>query len=147
LENLAFVHAAGSKLPADADIARRMAAGEGSIRGALWGSAAFNAVAGLTFAFPASFGQFFGMPLPAPRFYSAFVALFVLLFAGLYAWLARQPTIPRAFVGFAAIGKASAFTLTVVLFALGEVSLTTAVGSVGDLLFAALFARWLFSAS
>jgi hypothetical protein len=122
-----------------------VATGEGSIRGALWGSAAFNALAGLTFAFPASLGQFFCMPLPAPRFYSAFVALFVLLFAGLYAWLARQSTIPRAFVGFAAIGKTGAFALTVVLFALGDISLRTAAGSLGDLAFAALFARWLFA--
>jgi hypothetical protein len=124
-----------------------MAQRERLIRGALWGSAAFNALAGLSFAFPASLGQLFNLPLPAPRFYSAFVALFVLLFAGLYAWLARQPQIPRALVGFAAVGKASAFALTILLFALGDVSLLTAAGSLGDLVFAALFARWLLTAT
>ena len=116
----------------------------GFIRATLWASAAFNVVAGLAFVFPATLGAAFGLPSPGTgHVYPLFVALFVLLFAGLYAWLARRSVISRQIVGFAAIGKACAFVLTVLLFAVGELPPRALGGAIFDLGFALAFTYWL----
>lgn len=112
-------------------------------RRVLWTSAAFNLGGALLFAFPASLGQVVGLPAEVPGIYRAFVALFVVLFGGSYAWLAAQPTIDRAFVAFAAIGKASAFALILLFWIAGEGSLRGVAAGAGDLVFAGIFAWWL----
>jgi hypothetical protein len=71
------------------------------------------------------------------------VAWFVLLFAGAYAWLARQPEIDRPLVGFAAIGKAGAFSIFAACWILGQLSGRATLAGTGDLIFAAIFAWWL----
>lgn len=114
------------------------------IRYALWISVAFNLFGALLFAFPASpLGQFAGLPVPVPALYNVMLAYFVVLFAGLYLWLALQPQINRPMVAFAAIGKACAFLVMVILWLLGEVQGRSVIFASGDLIFACIFAWWL----
>ena len=117
------------------------------IRRALWASVAFNAGGAVLFAFPASpLGQIAGLPDAVPLLYRVLVAFFVVLFGGSYAWLARQPTIDRPLVAFAAIGKAGFFAITVVFWLLGAVPGRAVLGASGDLLLAGIFAGWLLGA-
>ena len=111
------------------------------LRRALWAAAAFNVGGAILFGFPASLpGRLAGLPETVPAAYRALTALFVLLFGGAYAWLAWQPSINRPFVAFGAIGKASAFSVFVLLWLAGEAS-PSSVGIIGgDLAFAGLFA-------
>lgn len=110
------------------------------LRRALWTAAVFNLLGALLFAFPASyFGQFAGLPAEVPAAYRALTALFVLLFGGAYLWLARQAVVDRALLTFGAIGKASAFTLIVILWLTGAASGRGVLIASGDLILAALF--------
>ena len=114
------------------------------IRPVFWLSAVFNLGAAFLFAFPATpLGQWIGLPSPVPVVYSGLVALFVALFGGMYAWLAMQAVLPRPMVALAAIGKTLAFLLATILWFAGEVSGRLAQLSVGDLLLAAIYLRWL----
>lgn len=113
------------------------------VRRALWATVPFNLGGALLFAFPDTVGRVADLPSPVPRVYAFSLALMVLLFAGAYAWLARQPRIDRPLVAFLAIGKASFFTLTLLLWMAGEVSVQGVVGASGDLVFAAIFWWWL----
>lgn len=107
-------------------------------------SAVFNFGAAFLFAFPATpLGQWIGLPSEVPVLYSALAAMFVVLFGGMYAWLAMQPALPRPMVALAAIGKSSAFLLALVLWFAGEVPGRLVQLSVGDLLLAAIYVRWL----
>jgi hypothetical protein len=115
------------------------------IRGALRASVVFNLVGALLFAFPDSLGRLAGFPVPVPRVYSAFIAVMVTLFAGTYAWLARQPSIDRPLVAFAALGKTGFFAVVFGCWALGEVPGRAVLGASGDLAFALIFAWWLWS--
>lgn len=116
------------------------------IRGVLTASVFFNIGGAVMFTFPASIlGQLAGLPAAVPLVYRATVALFVLIFAGAYAWLARQPVIDRPMVALAAAGKAGFFSLTVALWLLTEVPAQTVQLAAGDLVFAALFLRWLLA--
>jgi cobalamin synthase len=114
------------------------------IRRVFWFSAAFNLLAALLFAFPASPpGKFAGFPTSAPLIYRMLLALFILLFAGAYGWLAQQAKISRTLVAFSAIGKICAFTVVIFCWLLGEASSRGLPGAAGDLIFAALFTWWL----
>ncbi len=109
-------------------------------------AAAFNFGAAVLFAFPEFFGRLLRMPdaLPqAPSLYAALVALFVALFGGSYGWLAWQPVIHRPMIAFAAIGKASAFTVFFLLWLAGAASTPVLLAATGELAFAALFLSWL----
>lgn len=115
------------------------------IRYALWVSIAFNLFGALLFAFPASpLGQFAGLPVPVPVIYNMMLAFFVVLFAGAYFWLALQPKIDRPLVALSAIGKAGSFLLMVILCMLGEIPSRSVLFASGDLIFACIFAWWLF---
>ncbi len=115
------------------------------IRYALWTSVAFNLFGALLFAFPASpLGQFAGLPVPVPALYNMMLAFFVVLFAGAYSWLALQPNIDRPMVALSAIGKAGAFLVMVILWLVGEISGRSVMFASGDLIFACIFAWWLF---
>lgn len=117
------------------------------MRRVLWVTVFFNIGGGLAIAFPSSLpGQLAGLPAPVPVVYSFTLALFVLLFAGTYAWLAVQPRIDRPLVAFLAIGKASFFALMLILWLAGEASGRIVFAAIGDLVFAAIFAWWLFGA-
>lgn len=114
------------------------------MRRALAASAVFNLGGAVLFAFPdSSPGRLAGLSSAVPGIYSAMVAWFVLLFAGVYAWLARQAEIDRALVGFAAIGKAGAFSIFAACWILGQISGRAAFAGTGDLVFAGIFAWWL----
>jgi hypothetical protein len=114
------------------------------MRRLLWVSAAFNAIAAVAFAFPASLaGQLAGLPAPVPPIYSALLTLFVLLFGGAYAWLAMQPVIHRPLVGFSAIGKTGVFLIVFAFCLSGTAPARGVLMASGDLLFAAIYIGWL----
>ena len=113
------------------------------VRRALWASVPYNVIGALIFAFPESLGRLAGLPVPVPHVYSASLAVLVLLFGATYAWLARQPRIDRPLVAFAAIGKASVFTVILVCWLLGEGSVLGVLAVSGDLALAAIFTWWL----
>jgi hypothetical protein len=116
------------------------------IRRALWASAVFNMGGALGFAFPDTIGRLAGFPPgPVPVLYSATLAMLVALLGGTYAWLASQPIIDRPLVGFAAIGKAAFFVVVLGCWLAGEVSALGVFSAGGDLVFAAIFARWLMA--
>ncbi len=116
------------------------------IRRALWASAVFNMIGALSFAFPDSVGRLAGFPPgPVPVLYRATLTMLIALLGATYAWLASQPTIDRPLVGFAAIGKASFFAVAVGCWLAGEVSALGVFSAAGDLVFAAIFARWLMA--
>jgi hypothetical protein len=117
-----------------------------TFRGILWATVVFNIGGGLPFLFASSsLGQLAGLPSPVPAVYTTLLAEFVLLFAGGYAWLALQPTIDRALVGFAAIGKTGAFLVITGFWLHGDVPLRSVFAVTGDLIFAILFTWWLLS--
>lgn len=106
--------------------------------------AVFNFGAALAFAFPSSWlGQIAGLPLPGPPFYATVVAFFVALFGGAYAWLAWQPSIDRPLITLAAIGKTGFVLIVFVFWLLGQASGRGLLVASGDLVFVALFVRWL----
>jgi hypothetical protein len=101
------------------------------MRRALWASVVYNFGGALLFGFPGSLGHLAGLPAPVPRVYTALLAFFVALFGGAYAWLACQPRIDRPLVAVAALGK------------VGDVPGLGVLAASGDVVFAAIFARWL----
>ncbi len=110
------------------------------LRRLLWLTSVFNAAAAYLFAFPASRGgAALGLPAQVPMVYRAATSLFVLFFGAAYVWLAIQPTVVRPLVGFAAWGKAGAFTLVSVLWLAGEATVRLVAMASGDLVFAVLF--------
>jgi hypothetical protein len=116
------------------------------IRCVLWATVVFNLGGGLLFAFPASvLGQLAGLPAPVPGIYATLLAFFVLLFAGAYAWLALQTNIDRPMIAFAAIGKAGAFAIIFIFWALGQAPGRGVLAATGDLVFAGLFVYWLLN--
>jgi len=102
-----------------------------------------NTGAALLFAFPDTLGQIAGLPAPVPHIYTSLLAVFVMLFGIAYAWLARQPIIDRALVGFSALGKMAVFTVILLFWILGDLPGRSALAAIGDLIFAVIFARWL----
>lgn len=114
------------------------------IRRVLWIAALFNVGGAILFAFPAApLGQFVGLPTPVPAVYSSILAFLVLLFGATYGWLAMQPTVQRAFVGFFAIGKFGVFSIVMLFWLGGAIAVRGVLAAAGDLLFAALFFYWL----
>jgi hypothetical protein len=103
-----------------------------------------NTGAAIIFAFPDSLGQVAGMPTPVPHIYTTLLAVFVMLFGIVYAWLARQPVIDRPLVAFSALGKTAVFTAILLFSILGDLPGRSALAAIGDLIFAAIFAWWLF---
>ena len=109
-----------------------------AMRPVLWIGAAFNiAVAWqlLSAGAPESSGE--------ARFHHWLLAYFVALFGVVYAWLARQPTIPRPLVALAAVGKAGVFVIAVACLLRGGLAPRTFAVAVVDLAFALYFLAWL----
>jgi hypothetical protein len=119
-------------------------AGRRSLNVTLWVAALFNLGAALLLAFPAALGQRIGLPADVPVVYSALTGLFVLLFGASYAWMALQPAVVRPLLAFGAIGKTAAFVAAVLLWCLDAIPLPILLAGIGDLVFAALFVRWLW---
>ncbi|HXY35387.1 MAG TPA: hypothetical protein VEI07_14240 [Planctomycetaceae bacterium] len=113
------------------------------IRKVLWATVFYNLLGASAFAFPASLGRLAGLPIPVAPIYSILLVFFVLLFGAAYAWLAMQPEIDRPMVAMAAAGKAGVFVVAVVLWLIGQGPALFIPGATGDLIFAAIFTRWL----
>lgn len=120
-------------------------AGRRSLDVTLWIAASFNLGAAALLAFPESLGQLIGLPADVPLVYSVLTGLFVLLFGASYAWMALQPAIVRPLLAFGAIGKTAAFVAAVLLWCLDAIPLPILLAGIGDLVFAALFVRWLWT--
>jgi hypothetical protein len=110
-------------------------------------TAVLNFGAALLFAFPASLGQLAGLPAPAPPLYTTFLALLIALFGATYAWLANQAQIDRPLVAFCALGKTGFVVVALGCWLFADLPSRAVLLASGDLVFAALFAWWLMSAS
>jgi len=87
-----------------------------------------------------------GFPEAAPAVYLATVALFVALFGAGYLWVAVTGHADPLFVGLSAVGK-TGFVALLVGFALGgALPWRAPLVASADLVFAALFVRWLATA-
>ena len=84
-----------------------------------------------------------GFPEAAPAVYLATVALFVALFGAGYLWVGVMGRAEPLFVALSAAGKAGFVTLVVGFAAAGDVPWRAALVASADLVFAALFVRWL----
>lgn len=85
-----------------------------------------------------------GVPTSNHPVYYVVVVLSVALFRLGYYWQARTSVRDRIFLTLAALGKAGFFAIFVVSWLAGIVPWTAPLLAVGDLLFAALFAGWLW---
>jgi hypothetical protein len=117
------------------------------MRRALRATCALNLGASLLFLFPDSLGRLAGFPGPASALHSVFLAFLVALFGATYGWLARQPRIDRPLVAFCAIGKTGFFTVAFACWLLGALPGRGAFTASGDLVFAGIFAWWLWAGS
>ena len=112
------------------------------IRGALWATVALNTLGVLVFALPALGHPTPLLPVAVPPFFAAQIAFTIALFGGVYAWLARRPTIDRALVVVGGLGKLGFFALTVAYALAGDIPTTMAVNALPDLVFAGIFLWW-----
>lgn len=118
-----------------------------AMRLTLWASALLNGIGAMLFAFPSSgIGAALGLPAPTPYLYNTLCKLFVGWFGGAYVWLARQPRINRPLVAFAALTKASVFTVFLIFWLKGVVATLGLLMVFPHLVVACLFARWLQTA-
>lgn len=119
-----------------------MASHDRIIRRALWGSVALNLLGVLVFL-PAALGRSAPMiPIQAPRYFAAQIGFTIALFGVVYAWLARQPVIPRSLVVTGGAGKLGFFTLNVIYWLSGDLPFSMAWQSTPDLVFASIFFWW-----
>ena len=119
---------------------------DSSIRRILWIAAAFNLGGAFLFAFPdSSLGRSVGLPVPVPGIYCAILAFLIAFFGVTYVWLARRASVDRPLVGFFALGKGGVFGVVLIFWILGAAPGKGVIAATGDLIFALLFARWLWT--
>jgi hypothetical protein len=117
-----------------------------SLRRILWVAAAFNFGGAFLFAFPeSSLGCFVGLPAPVPGIYCAILAFLIAFFGSTYIWLAMRASIDRPLVAFFALGKGGVFAIVSISWVLGAAPGRGVIAAIGDLIFALLFARWLWA--
>jgi len=118
---------------------------DSSIRQILWIAAAFNFGGAFLFAFPDSpLGRFVGLPVPVPGIYCGILAFLIALFGVTYMWLAKRASIDRPLVAFFSLGKGGVFFVVLIFWILGAAPGMGVIAATGDLIFALLFARWLW---
>ena len=116
------------------------------LRMALLASVPFNFLAAFSVAFPDSLtGQLMGLPEAVHPVYGFILAYLIALFGVVYGWLGVQESIYRPLVAFSAMGKAGVFFIMLALAVMGKASVMTAVFTIGDLLFAAIFTAWVLN--
>jgi hypothetical protein len=117
------------------------------LRTAMFATALMNFGAAVLFLPPsAPVRALAGFPAAAPAVYLATVALFIALFGAGYLWVAVTGHADPLFVGLSAVGKTGFVTL-VLGFALADaVPWRAPLVASADLVFAALFVRWLATA-
>ena len=114
-----------------------------AIRPALVASFVFNMIGASMFMFPQSLlGRLVEMPWP-PAIYRALTTTFIILFGLMYLWLAFQPRISRALIGFSAISKTAVFGAIAFSTLLSGATMTGIVVGSGDLMFALIYLLWL----
>jgi hypothetical protein len=114
------------------------------MRTALFATAVMNLVVAAAFLSPAAaFRSLLGLPEAEHLFYRTTVGLFVALFGLGYLWSAVVGRGERLFLGLAAVGKLSFFTLLVGCWASGALPFRAPLAGTADLVFGALFLRWL----
>ena len=118
------------------------------LRRAMLATAVMNFGAAMLFLPPAGPARALaGFPEAAPAVYLATVALFVALFGAGYLWVAVTGRADPLFVGLSAVGKTGFVVLVVGFASSGALPWRAALVASGDLLFALLFVRWLFTAA
>ena len=118
------------------------------MRRALFATAAMNVAGAALFAPPArTLRALAGFPEGEQPLYLATAGMFVLLFGLGYLWAAVAGRADRLFIGVAAVGKLSFFTLLVSFWAAGALSVRAPLVGTGDLIFAILFLIWLYGPS
>ena len=108
-------------------------------------AAAFNWLVAVALAIPGSPAwRLVGVPPPEQTlFLHLFVAL-VAIFGVAYFWIGLDISGKRALVVIAVIGKLSVVAVVIGHYVAGSVPVSLALPAVGDLLFAALFVRFLY---
>jgi hypothetical protein len=120
----------------------------GWLRTAMFATAVMNFGAAVLFLPPsAALRALAGFPAVAPAVYLATVALFVALFGAGYLWVAMTGRADPLFVGLSAAGKTGFVVLVAGFAASGAVPWRAALAASADLVFAALFVRWLVAAA
>jgi hypothetical protein len=110
-------------------------------------AAAFNwlVAAALLFGGDAVFALL-GMAPPADRLMFHLFVTFVVLFGAGYLWVGRDPTRNQGLVGLGAIGKVSVFGVLLGHALARRIPVAPVALAGGDLVFAALFLRFLLRA-
>ena len=115
------------------------------IRAALWLSVALNLFGVVLFLGPAVGRPSSLIPLEPPPFYAAQLAWVIGLFAVAYGWLAVQPEIDRPLLAVGAAGKIGFFTVSLLFWLAGHLTLQQALQASPDLLLGGVFGWWLLS--
>lgn len=110
----------------------------------LYLTVAFNAMGVVVLALPQVFYPILGLPVPNHPVYQAVTVLFVALLGLGYFMQARAEKRDRTFLTIAALGKAGFFGIFLVSWLAGLVPWSAPLVTVGDLLFAIVFAVWLW---
>ncbi|HEY1076672.1 MAG TPA: hypothetical protein VGE51_08270 [Fontimonas sp.] len=114
------------------------------VRATLWISVPFNLLVAVMLLFPASrIGALLDLPTPVPPLYAALSSMFVAAFGLLYAWMPLQKSLNREMLAFVSLCKTAAFLAALSLWLSGLGSGMLALAAVGDLVFAAIWMRWL----
>lgn len=106
-------------------------------------AAFWNYTAAAAFCLPSSVLSLFGMPTPVPSLYPQMAAALVATFGLGYHLVARNVTRNHGIVVIGAIGKTGLFALFLAYYLAGRLPVLPLVIVFGDLVFAALFVRFL----
>lgn len=117
----------------------------GLMRLALLATAVMNVFGALLFV-PSFSGlrEFLGLPNASHGLYLWIIASWIFLFGVCYLWLGITGRRERLFLAIGATGKLSFVVLMFAYYLAGEIPLTTALASLSDLFFAAIFAFYLW---
>lgn len=88
-----------------------------------------------------------GFPAGSHSFYLSIISSWIFLFGLCYLWLGIKGRNERLFLVIGAAGKAAFVMLAFLFAALGDIPLMTALSSLPDLLFAAIFTYYLISSN
>lgn len=110
----------------------------------LYLSVPYNALGAVGLALPQVFYPILGLPVPNHPVYQAVTVLTVVLCGLGYLLQARAKQRDRTFLLIAALGKAGVFSVFFVSWIAGLVPWTAPLVLAGDVIFAAMFAGWLW---
>lgn len=88
-----------------------------------------------------------GFPAGSHPFYLSIISSWIFLFGLCYLWLGIKGRNERLFLVIGAAGKAAFVVLAFLFAALGDVPLTTALSTLPDLVFAAMFTYYLVTST